>query len=152
MQDSQTSEDGSLLDDTGSNDQTSDNQTTRMPDSQTSDNGSLLDYNGEGGHVLYWQLLGGHKTECALCGTSFKIEDDDIHCPEGCPDEVLERLDKSGQSNSQAIKATNDETKIVEITTETTNARSRTGRNVKTAEHTTKYQIMVQYLETKNRV
>ena len=138
MQDSQTSEDGSLLDDTGGNDQTSDSQTTRMPDSQTSDDGSLLDYNGEGGHVLYWQLLGGHKTECALCGTSFDlIEDDNIYCLEGCPDEALERSANSGQSDSQAIKATivNDETKIFEITTETTNARSRTVRNVETAEY-----------------
>ena len=134
MQDSQTS-DGSLLEDTGSTyDQTSESQTTRMPDSQTSDDGSLLDYNGEGEHVLYWKLLGGNYTECAICGTFF-IEDGDIYCPEGCPDEALERLDKRDQSNNQAIKATND-TKIVEIassvekyadiiTTETTKAMSK---------------------------
>ena len=139
MKDSQRS-DGSLLEDTGSTyDQTSESQTTRMQDSQTSD---LLDYNDEGEHVL----MGGHYIECALCGTPF-IEDGDIYCPDGCPDEALERLDKRDQSNNQAIKATND-TKIVEIassvgkyadiiiTTETTNARSRTV-NVETAEHAT---------------
>ena len=87
--------------------------------SDTSDDGSLLNENGEGGRVLYWQLPGGHKTDCTLCGTSFDLtEYDDIYCPEGCPDEALERSANSGQSDSQAIKATivNDETKIFETT------------------------------------
>ena len=62
--------------------------------SDTSDLGSLLNDNGEGGRVLYWQFPGGHKTDCALCGTSFDpTEYDEIYCPKGCPDEALEKLD-----------------------------------------------------------
>ena len=87
------------------NTNTIDSQATRMSDSQMADDGSLLDDTGEGGHILSWGWPVDHKTTCALCGTSFPtidlMEYDDIYCPDGCPEEALERSANSGQPDSQ---------------------------------------------------
>ena len=72
-----------------------------------SDNGAngstgnmVLDDTGEGGHILSWGWPADHKTTCALCGTSFPtidlMEYDDIYCPDGCPEEALERSANCG--------------------------------------------------------
>ena len=56
--------------------------------------------------MLYWQFPGGHKTDCALCGTSFYLtEYGEIYCPKGCPDEAIEKLDETIETADEVLKS-----------------------------------------------
>ena len=66
--------------------------------------------------MLYWQLPGGHKTDCALCGTSFDLtEYDDIYCPKGCPDVAIEKLDDKTEESGDIEVLSSSETAKVTI-------------------------------------